>query len=578
MAVDKRKKAATESLAFIAIGTAVLVLLNILGVFSFARWDVTDKQLFSLSDGSKRLVANLEDELEITAYFTADLPPPFNATARYVRDLLDEYEAASGGNVKVRFIDPSDEEAQKQARDEGVQKVGHQKLENDSVQVVEGYRGVVFKYLGERKTLPAIEDTKGLEYEITQLLKQLTGEKTRIGLVKDKDGPTLAEGLTALKGFLPTYDLVEVDTAQPIGKGMRALLVVSPSKTFTEDELRNIDAYVMNGGSLGVFGGGLKVDLEQGNLQNLSGSDVDTGLNRMLEKWGVKFAGGAIADAQCDAVLMPTPLGIPMRVPYPPMPMVSFDEEQASHPAAYNLDQLSLPFSAPLKLTKALADAKGISKKVVAQTSKNSWVLGTGEAIDLKAREPREWRADGTNMGPYPVVVAVEGKLPSAFKAEPVSGSEAAPTGPKGPDTATEKVQVLVVSTGMFLNDKLMPPPDRQGNRRIGTSVAFALNAIDWLAQEDELIAIRAKNVEDPQLEVPSDVINAEETAKAAAQEGDKTGMENALEERKEALSAWDSKKRRYVVFNVLGMPILLVLFGLVRWQVRKRQRANLKL
>ena len=99
MAMNKRTKKATESLAFIGVMAAILVVLNLLGIFVFGRVDVTEKRLFSLSDGSKRLVQGLPEELEITAYFTKDLPPPFNATERYVRevDLSRLHQALASG-------------------------------------------------------------------------------------------------------------------------------------------------------------------------------------------------------------------------------------------------------------------------------------------------------------------------------------------------------------------------------------------------------------------------------------------------------------------------------------------------
>src|SRR5437763_12803577 len=97
MAMNKRSRAATESLAFMGAVGVCLVLLNVLGIYFFGRVDVTGDSLFSLSKGSKDVVAKLDDTLEITAYFTKDLPPPFNATERYVRDILDEYQAASHG-------------------------------------------------------------------------------------------------------------------------------------------------------------------------------------------------------------------------------------------------------------------------------------------------------------------------------------------------------------------------------------------------------------------------------------------------------------------------------------------------
>jgi ABC-2 type transport system permease protein len=573
MAMNKRTRAASESLAFLGIVAVSLVLLNILGVFFFGRLDVSQNRLFSLSEGSKRVVSGLEDTLEISAYFTKDLPPPFNATERYVRDILDEYAAASGGKVKVTFINPDSDEARQAAETDGVQKVAHQKIDNDAVQVVEGYRGIVFKYLGDRRAIAAVEGTDGLEYEITQTLKQLTGEKVKIGVLGGHEGPTVADKLNTIKTLLPIYELVDVQATAPIDASIRALLVVGPETPLTEDELRNIDAYVMNGGSLGVFGGTVKIAQEQ---TELSAKPADAGLNRLLEKWGVKMRSELVADAQCGQMPMRTQLGISIPVPYPPMPIVAFDEKQASHAVLFRLQQALMPFATPLKLTGALKDDKQVKTTVLAQSSKNSWLL-KGDSIDLKPRNPREWSPSAYD-GPQPLVVALEGKLPSAFAAEAVSSSAGgAPAGPKGPARATKDVHVLVLASNSLLRDDFLPPPERMGDQAMGF-VALPLNAIDWLAQEDELIAIRAKNVEEPLIEVPATVKEAEVEATTAAKEGDKDGTEAALAKRKGALEDWDAKKARFRIFNITLMPILFIAFGVIRWQVRRKRRANISL
>lgn len=574
MAISKRTRAASESLAFLGVIAGILVALNVLGMFFFGRADVTDKRLFSLSDGSKRAVTNLEDQLEITAYFTKDLPPPFNATERYVRDLLDEYQAASKGKLKVRFINPDTDEVRNTAETEGAQRVAHQKIENDAVQVVEGYRGLVFKYLGERRAIPAISGTEGLEYTITQMIKELVGDKVKIGVLTGHEGPTLAQGLTIIKQMLPTYELVEVNAASEINANLKALLVVAPETALTDDELRNIDAYVMKGGSLGVFGGSLKVKQEQADL---TATPIDTGLNRLLEKWGVKLGNSVVADAQCGQAPLRTQLGIQIPVAFPPVPIIAFDEEQAKHPATYRLDQAFLPFGPALTLTDSLKGEKDIKVTVLGRTTKNSWLI-SGDNIDLKPRSPREW-VISDQRGPFPVAVAVEGKLPSAFRAEAVSSAEGgAGAGPKGPERAEKVVHIFVVGSSGFLRDEFLPPPERAREGELTSSVALGLNAIDWLAQEDALIAIRAKNVEDPLIEVPATVKQAEEEARAAAKEGDQGGTSAALQKRKEAVEDWDAMKARYRLLNITLMPLLLIAFGLIRWQLRKQKRANIKL
>lgn len=574
MAMNKRTKKATESLAFLGVIAAIVVVLNLLGVFVFGRLDVTDKRLFSLSDGSKRVVQNLDDTLEITAYFTEDLPPPFNATERYVRDILEEYQSASGGKVKVRFVNPSTDETREAAEQDGVQRVAHQKIENDAVQVVEGYRGIVFKYLGDRRAIAAVGGTSGLEYDVTQTIKQLTGEKTKIGLLSGHESPTQEKGLSVFAKFLPTYELVSVDAAKEIDPKLKALLIVSPETPLSDDELRNIDAYVMKGGSLGVFGGSLKIKQDQSEL---SATQVNTGLNTLLEKWGVKLQDEVVADAKCGQAPYRTPIGLQIPVAYPPVPVVSFTEEQEKSPVAYRMDQVFMPFTASLKLNGALKGEKDVKIEVVANTSPKAWRIA-GEKVDLKPRAPRDWTMS-QDRGTFPLAVSIEGKLPSAFRPEAVSSAEGgATTGPRGPAQAEKPVQVFVVASSGFMRDEFLPPAEQASADDLNSAVAFGLNAVDWLAQEDELIAIRAKSVEEPLIEVPASVQEAEEEIKTAAKEGDESGAQSALAKRKEALEDWDAKKARIKLLNIALVPLLFIGFGLVRWQIRRKKRANIAL
>jgi ABC-type uncharacterized transport system involved in gliding motility auxiliary subunit len=574
MAMNKRTKRATESLAFLGVTAGIVVLLNVLGIFFFGRIDVTEKRLFSLSSGSQRVVQNLTDELQVVAYFTKDLPPPFNATERYVRDLLDEYQSAAGGKVKVTFVNPDTDESRAAAEEDGAQRVAHQKIENEAVQVVEGYRGLVFKYLGERRAIPAISGTDGLEYDITQTIKQLTGDKLKIGVLSGHEGPTLEKGLQVFQKFLPTYSVVAVDAKSPIDQAHKALLIVGPETEISDDELRNIDAYVMKGGSLGVFGGTLKIKQEQ---TELSASQVNTGINRLLEKWGVKMQSEVVADAKCGQAPYRTPIGLQIPVAFPPVPIIAFDEKQSEHPIAYRLTQVFAPFGATLKPNSELKAEKDVTLTVLAQTSKNSWQI-EGDNVDLKPRHPREWTMS-SKRGPFPVAVAIEGKLPSAFAAEAVSSAEGgAAAGPRGPARAEQPVHVFVVASSGFIRDEFLPNPERASAQDLNSAVAFGLNAVDWLAQEDELIAIRAKSVEEPTIEVPATVKEAEQEIQQAAKEGDESGAQAALERRKDALTDWDAKKARIKWLNVALMPLLLVAFGLVRWQIRKKKRANISL
>jgi ABC-2 type transport system permease protein len=577
MAMRKQTRLASESALFLLVLGAILVLINLLGAFGLKlRGDATSAEVFSLSTGSKRLAKSLEDQMEIRAYFSAELPPPYNALGRYVRDLLSEYRDAAGGKITVKFIEPDSDEKKQAAERDGVDRVQDQKLEADSFVVQEGYRGVSFHYMGNSKALPRVDTTEGLEYAITQLIKEMVGEKIRVGVLGGHEGPTLAQGLTNLKQHLRNYELTEVKADAEIPQDLKALLIIHPESPLTETELRYIDQYVMRGGSLAVFGGGVKVDSNQGTQP--TGKPIDSGVNKLLEKWSVTLDNRIVADAQCSRARMPTQIpGLAIPVPYPPVPVVSFDDAQRKHPALFRIGQVGMPYPVRLALNDNLKGDAQVKRTVLARSTESAWLM-EGDTIDLQPRE--RWAVPGYN-GPYTLAVALEGKLPSAFGGEAVSAppseTEAAPPAVSAPERAEQSARVLVFGSGFFMRDEFLPPP-QAGQNFIGSAVAFVLNSVDWLAQDSDLIEIRAKNIEDPMLEVPQKVREAEATIMEASQEQDEVKAKQAFEKRKDALKAWDARKNLYRWGNTLAIPGAFALLGIVRWRVRRARKDRLTL
>ncbi|MCA9582614.1 MAG: hypothetical protein KC416_12525, partial [Myxococcales bacterium] len=320
------------------------------------------------------------------------------------------------------------------------------------------------------------------------------------------------------------------------------------------------------------------INLEQG----MTADPMDSGLGKLLSPWGVKVGQGVVADAQCGRAPMRAQFGLQVAVPHPPVPVLSFDKEQSSHPALFRLDSVHFPFTAPLETTSA---PEGVKVTTLATSSENSWLL-TGSAIDLAPKDPREWHQSGP-AGPFPLMVAIEGTLPSAFAASEAPGDDTTPA------ASTKTARVFVAGSSFFLRDEALPQQQGAGGEcQMTSNLALALNTVDWLTQDSDLIAIRAKNVEDPPIEVPEDVRVAEEEARnaageaiAAAQQGDQATaeksaekQEDALERRKEALGAWEAKKAAYRWGNMLGIPALFGLFGFLRWRMRQSRRRNIQL
>jgi hypothetical protein len=89
----KKKSHRTQTLIRVGIVAAILILLNFVSVRWFGRLDMTRNGQFTLADASKRLMQSLDDKVTVKAYFTEDLPAPYNNHRRVLLDQMNEYRA-----------------------------------------------------------------------------------------------------------------------------------------------------------------------------------------------------------------------------------------------------------------------------------------------------------------------------------------------------------------------------------------------------------------------------------------------------------------------------------------------------
>ena len=99
------------SIAGLLAALALLFAVNILSssVFTAARVDLTENRLFTLSEGTRKILAGLEEPITIRLYLSERLVrnlPAINSYATRIKGLLDEYDRASNGMVEVHIIDP----------------------------------------------------------------------------------------------------------------------------------------------------------------------------------------------------------------------------------------------------------------------------------------------------------------------------------------------------------------------------------------------------------------------------------------------------------------------------------------
>ena len=117
------------SYTYISITIIAFILINLISMNWFIRFDLTDNKMYSLSNSSKQTIEKIDDPLTIDLYFSDDLPGQLQNNKRYVQDLLEEY-AAYSNNISFYFI-TNDEDFNSKAQADGIQSQDIQVIEND---------------------------------------------------------------------------------------------------------------------------------------------------------------------------------------------------------------------------------------------------------------------------------------------------------------------------------------------------------------------------------------------------------------------------------------------------------------
>jgi gliding-associated putative ABC transporter substrate-binding component GldG len=517
----------SQALFRIGVTLAILILLNIVSVRLFGRLDVTRNGLYTLSEASKQFMSDLDDKVTIRAYFTEDLPSPYNMNRRALLDQLNEYKAYAKGNLQFEFIDPSGEKGEQDAQQQGIQPVQVQVVKEDKFEVKRAYMGLVILYEDKKEILPVIQNTATLEYDITSTIKRLTARtQKKIGLLTGHGEPALSEFSRAQQMLGKQYEVTTVD----VGKGkavpsdIAALIVMAPSQRFPETDKYQIDQYIMSGGKVAFLLN--KVDA---NLQQRFGRAVELNLEDMLENYGLRISPDLVRDTRCASIsIVQQQFGfnIQSQVPFPYLPLAS--EFSTDNMMVKDLQGIVLFFASSVD-TAGLA-AKNLQGEIIMRSSKES-----GRQTGFFMFDPLQQykREDFAEQG-IPLGVLAYGQFKSFFAGKEIPTDTSA--GATIPTSKTLEMspasRIVMIGDGDFARDQYL------GNR---DNLTFFANMVDYLVDDAGLITIRTKDVTMPPLEQVS-----------------------------------DGTKKMLKYGNLVVPPLLVLGYGLFRWRVRRARKKGM--
>lgn len=540
--LSRRFQYGTASIIIVLIVLGILVVINFMSTRHFVRADLTQGKDFTISDSTKKVLSELDDVVNINAYFSKNLPPYLSNLKQQVKDILDEYKAFAHGNLMMEFIDPaSDPAVEQKVRFMGIPQAQLNIIEKDKAEVVNVYFGMAVMYEDKKEVIPVVQNIMTLEYDLTSaIIKVKRSEKKTVGFLT---GYNIGEDYDTIKASLEKqYDVTTVDMSggKKISENVNTLIISGPKERLSERDKYEIDQFLMRGGRIMFL-----IDPIDLGEQGLMATELDSGMNDMLENYGVKLGKALVLDRASSANATFSSGFIQYSIPYPFWPRVTKRQFAKESPMVNQLESLVLPWTAPIELvtSEVKTDAEGESKSSdklkgieLFKSSQYSWTMGGPFNL-----YPQQRFIPTGEMKNHTLGVAVTGKFRSFYADKPVPEPERPAEGfpgtePPGESGTRETIkespetQIVVVGNARFISSGFLA--------QFRPNQIFFENAVDWMTMGEDLISIRSRFVTDRPLKEVSE------------------------------------KTKLFIrVVNIGGVPILVIAFGLARLIFKRRAK-----
>jgi len=466
------------------IFVAIVIFINLVSLSLFTRLDLSKGNIYSLSKASKQVAKDLEDRLVIKAYFSKNLPGEYADARRYTQDLLAEYQAYSRGKLRFEFLDPSDEENLKEeAGKNQIFPVQMRVVENDKLEIREVYLGLAFIYQDKTESIPLVQNTRGLEYDITKLIKKITAQgmkKLAYFQTTPVDEMAQMQGMqnpgdvhaTVRQMLSEGYEVSVTDLYQPIDPAVSLMVFSGVSDSLTADQLYNLDQFIMSGRNVVFFQDRIATD-----IQTQQANAIESNLFDLLRSYGIFIKTNLVTDAQCGQVQIQRQQGMfrfMTPVNYPFFPVINNVNKE--NMIVKNLDQMQLIFASELDTLRL---KEGQSFEPLLFTSRNSGEV-KAPRLDISVSGYMNANLRAMLIDPPKTVAGIyTGTFESHFKdnALYIDGLP-----------MTSDARILVVADADFIKDT--------GGAGVKGNLDFAMNAVDFMASEGTLIEIRSRETE----------------------------------------------------------------------------------
>ncbi len=403
----------------------IVIVINYIAGLVNLRADLTENKIYTLSEGTKKILGRIDTPITIRYYVTDDadvMSPAERSYARRVDDLLREYQKAAKGKITIKKLNPEpDTDAEDSARLDGV---GPGMSRETGNQV---YLGLAIECVDQREVLPflAARPETLLEYDLSRAIAQVhDAEKAKVVVMTSLKvaGGMPAGGMMGQQrpeepwffytDMLKDYDVETIPTSsKEIPEGTDVLIVVHPYD-ITDTGQFAIDQYLLGGGKVMIlvdpqfFASRFLSPPPNPQMPRPGGPAPSSNVEKLFSAWGIEF--------NANEVLLDMKYQTQIRGGEYAPTILSFSEEALNDKDAvtsFLSDIFCIMPGAFLGNPK-----EGIDKEVLLHSSRLNQLVSSFSADPTQEGNVANLRENFKESGEErPVIMRLSGTFPSAF-------------------------------------------------------------------------------------------------------------------------------------------------------------------
>jgi ABC-type uncharacterized transport system involved in gliding motility auxiliary subunit len=492
-----------------------------------AQLDLTENNLYTLSQGSKEVIKTIEEPITFRLYYSpsfGEISPPHGNYFKRVRELLEHFAVVSGGKIDLKIINPISFSVEE---DEAV-KFGIQGVPLDQSGEL-GYFGMAaVNSTDDRKTVPFFNPQREqfLEYDLTRLVYELAEpKKKKIGLITslliEADPMLQYKPWPIMEQVTQFFEVKPIATeAMKIDDDIDVLLIVHP-KFLQDNLLYAIDQFVMRGGRLLVF-----LDPQNETARMTPRAPPGAGsseLKKLFDIWGIEFDENKFVGDRTRAIRVQAPVkGRDVIADYLSWGIYDKRAMNANDIVTGQLTSISLASAGSLDL-KANSKLKMIP---LLQTSKISQRIDA-ELVRGEINPEAILKQFKSENKSFTIAARFSGKVKSAFpdgppkpkndkkkKGTSSDDKKLAKPGPHIRETKTDLNMIVMADTDLLTSRFWLQQQEFFG-KKISTPVSnnadFLVNSLENLGGSQALISLRSRGLSVRPFHTIQDIKNSAE-------------------------------------------------------------------